>query len=73
MLEEEKDPVDKPLFSSDEEEGGLDETLLTTKSIQTENTEDQSQQEDVPSKGKADRVGLVGGGNKNKENKDCGL
>ena len=50
-----KDPVDKPLFSSDEEEG-LNETLLTTKSIQT-----------------AEPVGLVGGGNKNKENKDGGL
>ena len=68
-----KDPVDKPLFSSDEEEEGLDETLLTTKSIQTENGEDQSQQEDVPRKGEAEPVGLVGGGNKNKENKDGGL
>ena len=71
------DPVDKPLFSSDEEEEGLDETLLTTKSIQksiqTENAEDQSQQGDVPSKGEAEPVGLVGGGNKNKENKDGGL
>ena len=43
------------------------------KSIQTENVEDQSQQEDVPSKGKAEPVGLVGGGNKNKGNKDGGL
>ena len=68
-----KDPVDKPLFSSDEEEEGLDETLLTTKSIQTENAEDQSQQEDVPSKAEAEPVGLEGGGNKNKENKDGGL
>ena len=60
-----------PLISSDEvEEELLDETLLTTKSIQTENAEDQSQQEDVPSKGKAEPVGLVRGGNKNKENKD---
>ena len=66
MLGEEKDPVDKPLFSNDEEEG-LDETLLTTKSIQTESGEDQSQQEDVPRKGEAEPVGLVGGGNKNKK------
>ena len=73
MLEEKKDPVDKPLLSSDEEEEGLDETLLTTKSIQTENAEDQSQQEDVPSKGDAEPVGLVGGDNKNKENKDSGF
>ena len=65
-----KDPVDKPLFSSDEEKEGLDENLLTTKSIQTENGEDQSQQEDVPRKGEAEPVDLVGGGNKNKENKD---
>ena len=57
-----------PLFFSE----GLDETLLTTKSIQTENADDQSQQEDVPSKGEAEPVGLVGG-NKNKENKDGGL
>ena len=65
-----KDPVDKPLFSSDEEEEGLDETLLTTKSIQTENAEYQSQQEDVPSESEVEPVGL---GNKNKENKDGGL
>ena len=62
-----KDPVDKPLFSSDGE--GLDETLLTTKSIQTENVEDQSQQEDVPRKGEVEPVGLVGGGNKTKKTK----
>ena len=45
----------------------MDETLLTTKSILTENVEDQSQQEDVRSKGEAEPVGLVGGSNKNKD------
>ena len=72
-LRKKKDPVDKSLFSSDEEEEGMDETLLTTKSIQTKSAEDQSQQEDAPSKRETVPVGLVGGGNKNKENKDGGL